>query len=201
MPLPRFHRLPFDRREEILRVARDHFARNGPHTASYNQIIAAAGISKTAAYQYFDGRDDLLVAVLTDVRARLGARLGPWVEADTADDFWARLRAGAARLREHLVDHPDDLALTGAVGGAGPVEEPGAQWLASVLANGRSLGVVRTDVDDDLMLAATAAVFQAADACVLDALRRQAGASLEDQAWELIAALWSPPRRGEEGRD
>ncbi|WP_128643244.1 TetR/AcrR family transcriptional regulator [Streptomyces sp. SS] len=81
MPLLRFDRLPAERQESILTVARRHFADHGTEAASYNKIIEAAGFSKTAAYHYFDGWEDLLAAVLDGVLGRLLGALGPWTAA------------------------------------------------------------------------------------------------------------------------
>ncbi|MCM6774053.1 TetR/AcrR family transcriptional regulator [Nocardia sp. CDC159] len=194
MPLPRFHRLSAQRRAEILGVAREHFARDGHATASYNKIVAAAGISKTSAYQYFDGREDLLETVLTDVLDRLAAALGPWTPATTAAHFWPGLRTGMLRLLEHLAHHPDDAALVGA---AAERAAPGFdRWLTAVLDNGLAIGVIRRDIDPALLSAATGAVFHAADAWLLDA--RRAGhaapgaAEAVDQVLQLLAGLWRP---------
>jgi AcrR family transcriptional regulator len=203
MPLPRFHRLPAERRAEILRVARRSFAEDGPATASYNKIITAAGISKTAAYQYFDGREDLLTAVLDDLADRLLDRLGPWSPAADPAAFWRELRAGAQRLRRHLAEHPDDLALADAAvaraaertdrsPGAAPAGGVDA-WLAAVVDNGRQLGIVRPDLDPELVLAATAGVLRAGDAWLLAAVRAGRPADLEEQVWSLLAGVWAAP--------
>ncbi|MFB9902833.1 TetR/AcrR family transcriptional regulator [Allokutzneria oryzae] len=161
-------------------MARAHFARESPQHASYNRIIAAAGISKTAAYHYFDGRDDLLGVVLEDVEAQLIASLGRWTPAGDVEGFWARLAERAARVKEHLAANPDDLALSAAAlersGGAGL-----AAWLTTVMDNGRQLGLVRSDVDPELLLVATTAVFRIADAWPPEQVRL------------LLAGLWSTP--------
>ncbi|MDK1476444.1 TetR/AcrR family transcriptional regulator [Streptomyces sp. 549] len=196
MPLPRFDRLPAERREQILRVARRHFADHGTESASYNKIIEAAGFSKTAAYHYFDGREDLLSTVLDDVLLRLLHTLGPWVPASGRAEFWARLEAGAGALAAHLRDHPDDLALAdAAIGHTG--DGPWLKWFDDLVTNGRQLGIVRTDVDHGLLVTVTAAVVRAADAWALarmtsppapgDAVADEEGAQL----WQLLRGLWS----------
>ncbi|WP_168200493.1 TetR/AcrR family transcriptional regulator, partial [Allokutzneria sp. NRRL B-24872] len=161
---------------------RAHFARESPQHASYNRIIAAAGISKTAAYHYFDGRDDLLGTVLEDVEAQLIASLGRWVPAEDGRSFWERLAERTARVKEHLAANPDDLALAPAAlertDGAGL-----SLWLTDVMDNGRKLGVVRSDVDPDLLLAATTAVFRISDAWPPEQVRL------------LLAGLWSTPEK------
>ncbi|MFD3936492.1 TetR/AcrR family transcriptional regulator [Streptomyces sp. NPDC058611] len=202
MPLPRFERLPADRQEHFLAVARRHFADYGAEAASYNKIIEATGFSKTAAYQYFDGRDDLLGAVLDGVRERLLGALGPWRPAGRAEEFWARLDQGSKALVTHLYAHADDLALADAsLAHAGDGQWIG--WFGAVVDNGRQLGVVRPDIDRELLVAATAAVFRAADAWALAALREtEAGGSApaadgggdgEEQVWSLLRGLWTAP--------
>ncbi|MFF8958094.1 TetR/AcrR family transcriptional regulator [Streptomyces sp. NPDC014894] len=201
MPLPRFHRLPPERREHILSVAQRHFAEHGPEAASYNKIIEAVGFSKTAAYQYFDSRDDLLSAVLDGVRERLFEALGPWSAADRADAFWERLETGSRALVTHLHTHPDDLALAGAaLARSGP--EGWLQWFEAVVENGQRLGVVRTDTDRGLLVAATAAVFRAADEWTLARMRPPgtpdtaplpSGDGADRQVWSLLRGLWTAP--------
>ncbi|MBB1253777.1 TetR family transcriptional regulator [Streptomyces sp. OF3] len=196
MPLPRFERLPADRRESILGAAREQFAAHGAESASYNKIIEAAGISKTAAYHYFDGREDLLAAVLDGVLDRLLAALGPWRPAGDPAEFWARLGEGAAALADHLRRHADDLALADAAIDRA-ADGPWTGWFDAVVSDGQRLGVVRTDVDRGLLVAATAAVVRAADAWALARMRGGAAdapaSELSDgrQLWPLLRGLWA----------
>ncbi len=189
MPLPRFARLPAERRGLILRVARAHFARDGVDRASYNQIIAELGISKTSAYQYFDGKEDLFAGVIEDVHARVLDALGPWQDANSAPLFWSRLREASDRLSAHGAAHPDDLALLD----ASTAQDP-APWLAPVIDNGRALGVIRPDVDRDLILTASAAVLRAAD--IWQAARLRTGEAEPDIVWSLLEGLWRQPDAG-----
>ncbi|MGW8357564.1 TetR/AcrR family transcriptional regulator [Streptomyces wedmorensis] len=198
MPLPRFDRLPAERQESILTVARRHFADHGTEAASYNKIIEAAGFSKTAAYHYFDGREDLLAAVLDGVLGRLLGALGPWIAAGDEPEFWDRLGAGAGALAAHLRDHPDDLALADpAIGRVREGDGPWLAWFDALVSNGQALGVIRTDVDRGLLVTVTAAVVRAADAWAL--ARMKASPVSEGrvdgdegaQLWGLLRGLWS----------
>lgn len=194
MPSPRFSRLAAERRSTLLSVARGHFARAGSEAASYNRIIADAGISKTTAYMYFDGKQDLVGEVLRDVYARLGDAMGPWRAAGAPDLFWDQLAATSDVLRRHLLAHPDDLALL-AEHGVEEVSELDA-WFGEMLDNGVGLGVIRTDVGRPLLLAATVALFRVIDDWALAALAR--GESVDPApAWHLLRGLWgsaaSPP--------
>jgi AcrR family transcriptional regulator len=187
MPLPRFDRLPPGTRAAILAVARGHFARDGRHEASFNQIIADAGISKTTAYHYFDGKDDLFAAVVADVTGRTLTALGPWAEADTAEALWEQVSAGTHRLLAHLRDHPDDRAvLAGASLG-----EQGNPWIDHLVGNALRLGLVDTDPGLELITMATAAVIGAVDGW---ALRRPDGDPGEALII-LLMRLWNTPRK------
>lgn len=194
MPSPRFDRLPIERRALILGVARRHIAAHGNDAASYNQIIAEAGISKTSAYLYFDGKDDLVDAVRRDVLLRLGEVLGPWPPARSVRGFWAQLQSGAARLRQHLVEHPDDLGVLD--GGDATADDAGGgdAWLAAMIDDGRRLGVVRRDVAAPIVVAATRALLRIGDAHGIAALRRGEPAELAP-LWALLKAMWTPPAR------
>jgi TetR/AcrR family transcriptional regulator, regulator of autoinduction and epiphytic fitness len=193
VPAPRFHRLPHERREKILRVARAHFARDGKDGASYNQIIADAQLSKTSAYQYFDGKDDLAATVLADVNARLLVALGPWKPAASAVGFWKAMKEGSQRLTQHLADHPDDLAILNGMSNAAPGDPSSSAWFNAVIENGLALGLIRGDVDRSLLLATTVAFFHAVDAWVLAAMGRGAEVS-EEQIWRLLRGLWGSPK-------
>ncbi|WP_280295464.1 TetR/AcrR family transcriptional regulator [Nocardia abscessus] len=185
MPLPRFHRLPPERQRAIVDAAKAEFAHHGPEGASYNTIIANAGISKSSAYQYFDGKEDILALVLSDVSDRLREQLGEWVAAGTPDVFWTRLRENSAALVRFLRDNPLDLALADAAIAGMPAghEQP---WLGAVIANGIELGIVRTDVDSGLLTAASAAVLRAGDHWALTS------GGDPDQIFGLLAGLWAP---------
>ncbi|WP_228838672.1 TetR/AcrR family transcriptional regulator [Nocardia amamiensis] len=185
MPLPRFHRLPPERQRVIIDAAKAEFAHHGPEGASYNTIIANARISKSSAYQYFDGKEDILALVLSDVSDRLRERLGAWVAAHTADVFWARLRENSAALVGFLRDNPLDLALADAAIARLPAGDE-QSWLAAVIGNGIELGIIRADVDRGLLTAASAAVLRAGDHWALTS------GGDPDQIFSLLAGLWGP---------
>ncbi|GGY33433.1 hypothetical protein GCM10010363_12610 [Streptomyces omiyaensis] len=147
-PLPRFHRLPAERRHAILGAARAHFAADGPGTASYHRIIEASGIRKTAAHPYVDGRGDLLAAVLADVLERLPAALGPWTPAADPAGLRARPEAGTGALGAPLRDHPDGLALAArAVRGTEGARGAWTGWFDALVADGQCLGVICAGID------------------------------------------------------
>ncbi|TSE00247.1 TetR/AcrR family transcriptional regulator [Skermania sp. ID1734] len=192
VPLPRFTRLPDAERRRILDVATRFFAEEGVDHASYNQIIAAAGISKTSAYNYFDGREDLLNTVLDDVGSRLGSVLGTWQPVETAAEYWSALAAVGDQLRRHVAENPNDLAL---INPAFLLREQGAflVWINDFVDNGVKIGLITVRCDRELLVSATAAVLRAGDA--RGAAQLRAGVEPdEEQLWVLIRNMWGTPR-------
>ncbi|MFI6738872.1 TetR/AcrR family transcriptional regulator [Nonomuraea sp. NPDC050451] len=187
MPLPRFDRLPADARAAILAVARAHFARDGKDAASFNQIIAEAGISKTSAYHYFDGKDDLFGAVVADAAARTLTALGPWAEVGTAEELWRQLVAGTTRLAAHLREHPDDRAVL-----AGQPRTGGDPWIRDLVANGTKIGLIAPDPSAELVAVATAGVFDALDTWALDH-PDELDRPVADTLVLFLARLWNAP--------
>lgn len=59
-----------DRRSRILEGARVAFLRFGFQRASMADIAAGAGVSRTALYHYFPGKDEVLRAVVDELLAR-----------------------------------------------------------------------------------------------------------------------------------
>lgn len=79
------------RRDHLIDIARDEFARNGFHGTGIDGLLAKAGVSKKTLYAHFRSKDDLIVAVLR--------------EHDTSyrDDFRRKVEA--------LADAPQDQLL------------------------------------------------------------------------------------------
>lgn len=63
------------RREQIVEVAVQVFARNGFHGTSMNDVAEAAGVTKPVLYQHFDSKQDLYLALLAAVGDRLLAAI------------------------------------------------------------------------------------------------------------------------------
>ena len=200
MSLPRFDRLPAVQRAQILGVARREFASDGFEVVSYNQLILKTGISKTSAYQYFDGKNDLFLTVLDDVARRVVRELGAWEPSPDSDSFWSQFVAGSNRLVTHLVANPDDLALMDAALSRAPGGEADA-WLQSLLADGARLGVIDSPLAPALLASVTAAVFDALDRWAVERLKAScATGHLSDSstidapgAVGALARIWGTP--------
>lgn len=72
MPFARFDKLAPAKRERLLEVAAQEFARAGCEDASINRILEQARMSKGAANYYFADKVDLLCTVVQYCSARLG---------------------------------------------------------------------------------------------------------------------------------
>lgn len=59
------------RREQLLEVALEVFARAGYHGASMNDVAEAAGVTKPVLYQHFESKRELYQALLDEVGTRL----------------------------------------------------------------------------------------------------------------------------------
>jgi AcrR family transcriptional regulator len=59
------------RREQLLDVSLEVFARQGYHQASMNEIAEAAGVTKPVLYQHFASKQDLYLELLHDVAEKL----------------------------------------------------------------------------------------------------------------------------------
>ncbi len=82
-------------RERLVAVAIDLFYRNGFNAVGIDQVIAAAGVTKTTFYKHFESKDDLMVAA---VRRRDEWESAAWFRAvreiagdDPAAQFLAML--------------------------------------------------------------------------------------------------------------
>jgi AcrR family transcriptional regulator len=65
-------RLPApERREQLLQMALEVFARHGFHATSMNDVAEAAGVTKPVLYQHFDSKRSLYLALLEEVGGRL----------------------------------------------------------------------------------------------------------------------------------
>lgn len=61
-----FEKLPQEKRERILRVAREEFANNGFENTSIQQIAKKSGISVGSVYKYFDNKESLFTMIVQE---------------------------------------------------------------------------------------------------------------------------------------
>lgn len=183
MPLPRFTRLAPDEKARILSVARGAIAAHGFERVSLNAIAAQAGLSRSAFYNYFDGKQDLFSAVNHETLERLTRTIGAWEKAERGDSFWSAFASTHQRIIDFLTDNPDDRALLANLAPSPELEG----WIHDAFENALALGLVDTAPGRSLLQAATVSVIAAADSAELE----EPGSVSTDVLRTVLERLWS----------
>lgn len=173
MPRARFERLTPEKREQILRAAGREFAAHGYDGATMQVILNQAEISAGAAYYYFDNKADLFAAV---VRYHMDALLGLAMHAPSIhdrDSFW---NSFSASIEVALTQRYDDHKVVAALRRAWMMsrelrEHPeishqfgrNEALLRNLVALGRQVGAIRTDLPCELLVRCVVALDDAFD--------------------------------------
>jgi AcrR family transcriptional regulator len=163
MPRPRFERLSDAKRKRILEAAAKEFSALGYENASLNRILQDARISKGAAYYYFDDKLDLYLTTLWHYKHELWETVAFDIDQFSADEFWVQVALLYKRLFVHYYERPWILGIAKSAAPtlmdalvAGPMADliESAQGLLNqVSERGRELGLIRSDLLDDLLQA------------------------------------------------
>ncbi len=94
-----------ERREQLLAVAIDVFAREGFHETSMNDVAEAAGITKPVLYQHFESKRELYLAVIDEAGRRMIEAIAHQPLAST--DERERTRRGFTAYFEWVADDHD----------------------------------------------------------------------------------------------
>jgi AcrR family transcriptional regulator len=92
------------RRERILAVATEAFARGGYHGASVGEIAEAAGITKPVLYDHFASKHDLYVELMESARDELTERGAAAMSADAPAE--QRVRAAVDAFFSFVEERP-----------------------------------------------------------------------------------------------
>lgn len=162
MPLPRYEKMPEEKKNQILEAAAQEFAAHGYEKAVMNRILERAGISKGAAYYYFEDKADLIATVVRHYWMEFMGGPGAVIENYSAEDFWEKLG--------ELYLHPFDLIevqpwllgfsravweLPEKIRNSGPLGEiftDAIEWVRQFIRRGHELGVIRDDLPEDLLI-------------------------------------------------
>ena len=141
-----------ERRQQILNVARDVFARHGYHAAKIEDIVAAAGVARGTFYIYFEDKRSIFEEIIDGTIARLATSI---VRVDPHD----RARTVANQVRDNvqrvvgilLEDHATTKILLSDAVGVDPefdrkllsFYEEMSTMLGRTLKDGQKLGIVR----------------------------------------------------------
>jgi AcrR family transcriptional regulator len=206
MPYPRFHKLAEAKRAHLLDIAAQEFAAYGLADASINRILERAGMSKGAAYYYFEDKVDLFVAVVQYCSDRLQL-IDQTVDPAHLDaaTFWPTF---ADLHRQPLLRAYERPWLFGALKAVGRLSEEARQreplaslagrlidYVMAFVHRGQSLGVIRTDLPDELLLAWLQGLDRAGDDWLLahwNDVAREAIARVSDATVEAMRRVVAP---------
>jgi AcrR family transcriptional regulator len=158
----RFEQLPEERQDAILRVAAEEFARSGFHGTSYNQLLERLQLGKSSAYYYFDDKRDLFLAAVQRSYARFFAAIQGVEPPRDVNGFWRFVEQSSERGYVFMLEDPTAASLMSCIQREQALlsELGSSELLASIdgfyddmVHLGQSLGAVRSDVPQDLLVA------------------------------------------------
>lgn len=206
MALPRFHKLPAERRHRLIAAAAEELAEKGYEGAGLVAIAERSGIGKASVYYYFADKADLCRTVLEEAWQilRLEGRID--LRALTAGTFWSSVQAAARENLARCDREPWLLSASKVLNRAaadpsvnGVLGEFAAKrraWEASYVRRGQELGTVRADLPAELLVTVSLAVRQTANLWILEHLGEGVAGGREDLAghvFEIYRAVLSPP--------
>jgi AcrR family transcriptional regulator len=205
MPRPRFSKLSAEKREQIIEAAAKEFVTYGYEGSSLNRILEEAGVSKGAAYYYFDDKADVFVTIVDHYVARMLNEINIDFDKLSAGTFWSSLMDLYRRLFARVPEEPWIMMAWKASSRlsqearSNPLLEEafnrGFGWFLAFLKRGQELGVVRTDLPDDLIFALFRGVDTAGDQWLLnhwDALGPEKAQALMLLIFDGIQRLLTP---------
>ncbi|MCK5315719.1 MAG: TetR/AcrR family transcriptional regulator [Anaerolineales bacterium] len=110
MPLTRRERVRAATIDEIKETARRQIAEHGAASLSLRAIAGEMGMTAPALYRYFEGRDDLVTALIVDAYHSLAAALAEARDAIYVDHA-ASIIAAANAYRTWALTHAEEYAL------------------------------------------------------------------------------------------
>lgn len=177
MPHARFRNLPAEKRARILEAAGQAFSEHGYEAASLNHILAHAGISKGAAYYYFEDKADLFVTVAQHCLDHLMADVDFRVHRLRRETFWPMVEALYREATEHFATVPWMSGVAKAIWRLSPLDRTSSPlqelfdsvhgMVAAIIRRGRRLRVIRTDLPEDLEIRLAIALDAAVDSWAL----------------------------------
>jgi AcrR family transcriptional regulator len=141
-----------ERRQQILNVARDVFARRGYHAAKIDDIVAAAGIARGTFYLYFQDKRAIFEEIVDRTIARLGMAIVRVDPHDETHSVAAQLRDNIRRIVRSLLEDraTTKILLSDALGVDPAFDRKLLSFYAEMsgllersLVDGQTLGVVR----------------------------------------------------------
>ena len=208
MALPRFHRLPEERRRRLIASAAEEFASRGFKGAALSAIAEKSGMGKASVYYYFADKADLYATVLEEAWARLRSETRLELEALDAKNFWPELERVTRMNLELCRQEPWllDAALLLNRASPDPANEAvldeylerRQEWEAVFIARGQELGAVRSDVPTDLLASMSLSVRQSSNLWILERAKELSADECDTMALQVFGiyrGILSPPTR------
>jgi len=104
----RLERQRKERRKAIIEIAREFFATHGYEQAMVEEIAQAAGYTKMTLYNYFESKDDLFIAVLSEAYQKLHEIMDEHLKSEGVT---YELRSMGDAYLLFFEKHPDDAIL------------------------------------------------------------------------------------------
>jgi len=92
-----------ERRQDLLRAARDVFATKGFHDAKIDDIVAAASVAKGTFYLYFPDKRSIFSELVDGLFGRIGAAI---LHVDLGSDIEAQVKHNIRAIVAVLLDEP-----------------------------------------------------------------------------------------------
>ena len=159
MPSKTFYNLRESKKQRIFSASVQEFATRRFSDASINQIIKGAQISRGSFYQYFQGKEDLYLYVLTEIGKEKMSIALPQQPSETEDFFdrylnmvreilsWTRERPLYSKI--WMLMELDDSAFITKLTAQFP--DPWSS-LRVLIQRDKELGRIRPDVDSDMVI-------------------------------------------------
>ncbi|WP_069649913.1 TetR/AcrR family transcriptional regulator [Caloranaerobacter ferrireducens] len=87
----KFERLPKEKKEKIINICIEEFAKNGYEKASTNKIVERAGISKGILFHYFGSKKKLFLYVFDYVLNDVEKKFDEYIKEENSGDVFDRV--------------------------------------------------------------------------------------------------------------
>jgi len=142
----------------ILKAALKLFVKRGFDSTSFEEIAETAGVAKTTVYRRWSSKEDLIAQAIASERgnperkivareARLGSLKDSMIDAVAEVLTTAEYKDITARLIGSVPDHPELMSVYWRL-----YLEPRRRLVGDILARARDAGLIRRDVDIELLL-------------------------------------------------
>ena len=206
MALPRFDKLPEERRLQLISAAALEFAASGFRGAVLEAIADKAGIGKSSFYYYFSDKADLFTTVLEEAWKKLNPRSRIDLEALDQSCYWTAIEDLARDNLELCSGEPWLIEAAKLLNRAFLDPSAGAvletfldkrkAWERDWVARGQELGAVRGDLPADLLATIALGARQASNIWLLDRMETE-GLERTNQlalkVFEIQRTLLAPP--------